>query len=65
MCGGKGHSAEICAYAATALAREGTKGCNDECDVAISGEEEEAFMCETSGECSDDSNDEGGCSTLA
>ena len=64
-CGGKGHSVEVCANAVTVLARENTKSSNDESDAAISGEEEEAFVCDMSGECNDESNDEGECSALA
>ena len=45
--------------------REHLKISNDESDAAISGEEEEAFVCDMSGECNDESNDEGGCSALA
>ena len=65
VCGGKCHSAEACANAVTVLACENTKSSNDENDAAISGEEEEAFMCDMSGEYNDESIDEGGCSALA
>ena len=65
MCCGKGHSAEVCANVVTVLAGENTKSSNDESDAAISDEEEEAFVCDMSGECNDESNDERGCSALA
>ena len=65
MCGGKGHSAEVCANVVTVLACENTKSSNDESDAAISGEEKEAFICDMSGEYNDESIDEGGCSALA
>ena len=42
-----------------------TKSANDESDAAISGEEEEAFVCDMSGEYNDESIDEGGCNALA
>ena len=45
--------------------REHLKISNDESDAAISGEDEEAFVCDISGKCNDESNDEGGCSALA
>ena len=48
VCGGKGHSAEVCANAVTALACENTKSLNDESDAAISDEEEEAFIYDMS-----------------
>ena len=50
VCGGKGHPAEVCAKVVTVLACENTKSSNDESDAAISGEEEEAFVCDMSGE---------------
>ena len=59
VCGGKGHLVEVCANVVTVLAYENTKSSNDESDAAISGEEEGAFVCDMSGECSDESNDEG------
>ena len=68
ICGvycGKGHSAEVCANVVTVLACENTKSSNDESDAAISGEEEEAFVCDMSGEYNDESKDERGCSALA
>ena len=68
ICGvwcGKGHSAKVCANVVTVLACENTKSSNDESDAAISGEEEEAFICDTSGEYNDEWIDEGGCSALA
>ena len=65
VCGGKGHSAEVCANVVTVLACEYTRSSNDESDAAISGEEEEAFICDMSGEYNDESIDEGGCSALA
>ena len=65
VCGGKGHSAEVCANVVTVLACENTKSSNDESDAAISGEEEEAFICDMSGEYNDESIDEGGCSAPA
>ena len=65
MCGGKGHSAEVCANVVTVLACENTKSPNDESDAAISGEEEGAFVCDMSGEYNDESIDEGGGSALA
>ena len=65
VCGGKGHSAEVCANVVAVLAYKNTKSSNDESDAAISGEEEEAFICDMSGEYNDESNDEGGCSALA
>ena len=49
----------------TVLACENTKGSKDESDAAISGEEEEAFVCDMSGEYNNESNDEEGSSTLA
>ena len=65
VCGGKGHSGEVCANVVTVLACENTKSPNDESDAAISGEEEEAFVCDMSGEYNDESIDERGCSALA
>ena len=65
MCGGKGHSAEVCAISVTVLACENIKSSNDESDAAISGEEEEAFICDMSDEYNDESIDEEGCSALA
>ena len=65
MCGGKGPSTEVCAKVVTVLACENTKSSNDESDTAISGEGEEAFVCNMSGECNEESNYEGGCSVLA
>ena len=65
MCDGKGHSAEVCANVVTVLACENTNSSNDESDAAISGEEEEAFICEMSGEYNDEYIDEEGCSALA
>ena len=65
VCGDKGHSAEVCADVVTVLACENTNRSNDESDAAISDEEEEAFVCEMSDECNDESNDEGSCSALA
>ena len=65
ICRGKDHSAEVCANVITALAYENTKSSNNESDAAISGEEEEAFVCDMSGESSDESEDEGGYSALA
>ena len=41
----------------TVLAYEDTKGCKNDSDAAISGEEEEAFMYDNPGECSDVLND--------
>ena len=64
-CPDKGHSAEACADVVTVLACENTNSSNDESGTAISGEEEKAFLCEMSGECNDESNNEGGCSALA
>ena len=60
VCSGKGHLAEVCANVVTVLACENTKSPNDESDAAISGEEEEAFVCDMSGEYNDESIDEGG-----
>ena len=65
VCGGKVHSAEVCANVVTVLACENIKSSNDESDAAISGEEEEAFICDMSGEYNDESIDEGGCSAPA
>ena len=65
VCGGKGHSAEVCAISVTVLACENIKSSNDESDAAISGEEEEAFICDMSDEYNDESIDEEGCSALA
>ena len=65
VCGGKGHSAEVCPNVVTVLACENIKSSNDEGDAAISDEEEEAFICDMSGEYNDESIDEGGCSALA
>ena len=65
MCGGKGHSAEVCANVVTVLAYENTRSSNDESDAAISSEEEEAFICDMSGEYNGESIDEGDCSALA
>ena len=65
LCGGQGHSAEVCANIVTALTCENTKSSNDESDATISGEEDEAFICDMSGEYNDESNDEEGCSALA
>ena len=59
VCGSKGHSAEVCANVVTVLACENTTGSNNESDTAISGEEEEALVCDMSGEYSDESNDRG------
>jgi hypothetical protein len=59
VCGGKGHSAEVCANVVTVLACENPKNPNDESDAAISGEEEEAFICDMTGEFDDKSVDEG------
>ena len=64
VCGGKGHSAEVCANVVAVLACENTKSPNDESDAAISGEKEEAFVCDMSGEYNDESIDKGGCSAL-
>ena len=44
VCGGKSHSVEVCANVVTFLPFE--KSFNDESDAAISGEEEEAFVCD-------------------
>ena len=60
VCGGKDHSAEVCANVVTFLKRS-----NDDSDAAISGEEEGAFICDMLGEYNDESNDERGCSALA
>ena len=57
--------AEVGASVVTVLACENTKSLNDESDAAISGEEEEAFICDISGEYNDESNDEAACSALA
>ena len=65
VCGGKGHKAEVCANVVTVLACENTKSFNDKSDAAISGEEEEAFVCDMSGGYNTESNDQGGCSALA
>ena len=65
VCGGKGHSAEVCANVVTILACENTTSSNDESDAAISGEDKEAFICDMSGEYNDESIDDGGCSALA
>ena len=67
VCGGKGHSAEVCANVVTVLACENPKNPNEESDAAISGEEKEAFICDMTGEFDDKSVDEGegGCSALA
>ena len=65
MCGGKCHSAEVFANVVTVLACGNTKGFNDESDAAISGEEEEVFVCDVSDECNNESYCEGGCSALA
>ena len=65
VCGGKGHSAEVCVNAVTVLACENTKSPNDESEAAISDEEAEIFVCDMSGECNDESNHEWGCSALA
>ena len=59
VCGGKGHSAEICANVVTVLACKDTRGCNGDSYPAISGEEEEVLMCNTPDEYSDESNDRG------
>ena len=64
MCG-KGHSAEVCANVVTVLACATTKSSNDESDASISGEEEEAFVRDMSGEYNNESNYEGGFSALA
>ena len=50
VCGGKGHSTEVCANVVTVLACENTKSSNDESDAAIIGEEEKAFIYDMSGE---------------
>ena len=65
VCCGKGRSAEVCVNFVTVLACENTKSSTDESDAAISGEEEEAFVCDMSGEYNNESNYEGGCSALA
>ena len=65
MRGGKSQSADVCANVVTVLACENTKSSNDESDAAISGEEEEAFIWDMSGEYNDESIDEGGCSAHA
>ena len=65
VCGGKGHSAEVCANGVTIPACENIKSSNDESNAAISGEEEGAFVCDMSGECNGEPNDEGGCNALA
>ena len=65
MCGGKCHSVEVCANVVTVLACKDTKSFNVESEAAISSEEEDTFVCDMSGEYSDESNDEGGCSALA
>ena len=65
MCGGKSYSAEVCANVITVLACENTKGSNDESDAAISGEVEEVFVYDMSGEYNSESNDERRCSALA
>ena len=59
VCGGKGQSAEICGNVVTVVVCEDSKGCNDDSDAAISNEQEAAFMCDTPGEYSDESNNEG------
>ena len=59
VCDGKSHSAEVCASVVPTLA------CDDERDAAISGEEEEAFICGMSGKCNGESNGEGGCTAFA
>ena len=46
VCGSKGHSAEVCANFVTFLACENTKSSEDKSDAAISGEEEEVFLCD-------------------
>ena len=56
MCGGEGHSAEICANVVNTIAWEDTKCCIHDSDAAMSDEEEEAFMCDTPGAYSDESN---------
>ena len=65
MCGGEGHLAKIYANVVAVLAYEGTKDRKDDSDAAISGKEKEVFVCDMSGEYSDESNDERGCSALA
>ena len=57
VCGGKGHSTEVCASVVTVLACVNTKSPNDESDATISGEEEEAFVCGMSDEYNDESID--------
>lgn len=47
MCGRRRHLVEICANVITALTYKDNKGCYDDSDVAISGEEIEVFMCDT------------------
>ena len=59
------HSAEICANVVTILACVESKDRKDDSDAAISGEEAEAFMCDTPGEFHDESIGIGDCSTLA
>ena len=65
VCDGKGHSAEVCLNVVTVLACENTKSSNDESDVAISSEEQEAFICDMSGEYNNESIDDGGFIPLA
>ena len=65
VCGGKGHSAEVCAKVVTVLACENIESSNEESDATISCEEEKVLECDMSGECNDESNDERGCSALA
>ena len=65
VCGGKGHSAEVCTNVVTVLACANIKCSDDESDAPISGEEEEAFVCDISGEYNNESNGEEGYSALA
>ena len=65
VCSGKYHSAEICANVISVLACDNTKSSNGESHAAISGEEEEAFVWDISGEYDIESNNGGGCSALA
>ena len=59
MCDGDGHLVKICADVVTVLACQVPKGCQDDSNATISGEEKEAFMCDTPSEHKDESNDQG------
>lgn len=64
MCGGKGHTAEICDNVVSVFA------CQASDDEVFSGKEEEAFVCDSPGKLSDapvpirEGQNTGGCSAL-